>query len=94
MYPRNRRGRPARDPDAPGTAPVFAGDWALVSVLLDLEDDNYVAVRPSGTEPKVKFYMFTYVAAEQLSLLDAAQEEMTERLDAFEKDLKAFADSV
>ncbi len=63
-------------------------------VILDLEDDNYVAVRPSGTEPKVKFYMFTYVAAEQLSLLDAAQEEMTERLDAFEKDLKAFADSV
>ncbi|QDU76989.1 Phosphoglucomutase [Bremerella volcania] len=63
-------------------------------VILDLEEDNYVAVRPSGTEPKVKFYMFTYVAAEQLSLLDAAQEEMEQRLDAFEKDLKAFADSV
>ena len=26
---------------------------------------RYVAVRPSGTEPKVKFYMFTYEAAEQ-----------------------------
>jgi len=63
-------------------------------VILDLEEDNYVAVRPSGTEPKVKFYMFTYVAAEQLSLLEAAQEEMQARLDAFEKDLKAFADSV
>ena len=30
-------------------------------VILDLETDgNYVAVRPSGTEPKVKFYMFAY----------------------------------
>lgn len=63
-------------------------------VILDLEEDNYVAVRPSGTEPKVKFYMFTYVAAEQLSLLSMAQEAMEERLDAFETDLKAFADSV
>ncbi|WP_199590042.1 phospho-sugar mutase [Bremerella cremea] len=63
-------------------------------VILDLEDGNYVAVRPSGTEPKVKFYMFSYVPAEQLSLLDAAQEEMEARLDAFEKDLVAFADSV
>ncbi|MEW4451943.1 phospho-sugar mutase [Bremerella sp. JC817] len=63
-------------------------------VILDLEDDNYVAVRPSGTEPKVKFYMFSYVPAEQLSLMDAAQEEMEARLDAFENDLKAFAESV
>ncbi|MBI1246770.1 phospho-sugar mutase [bacterium] len=63
-------------------------------VILDLEDDNYVAVRPSGTEPKVKFYMFTYVPAEQLSLMDAAQEDMVARLDAFESDLKAFADSL
>ena len=30
-------------------------------VMLDLEaEGNYVAVRPSGTEPKVKFYMFAY----------------------------------
>ncbi len=30
-------------------------------IMLDLaEEGNYFAVRPSGTEPKVKFYMFTY----------------------------------
>jgi phosphomannomutase len=29
-------------------------------VMLDLEGGNSVAVRPSGTEPKVKFYMFAY----------------------------------
>ena len=33
-------------------------------VILDLaEEGHYVAVRPSGTEPKVKFYLFTFVAA-------------------------------
>ena len=30
-------------------------------VMLDLEGEgNYLAVRPSGTEPKVKFYLFAY----------------------------------
>ena len=38
-------------------------------VILDLaEEGHYVAVRPSGTEPKVKFYLFTFVAPEQLHL--------------------------
>ncbi len=33
-------------------------------VMLDLaEEGNFVAVRPSGTEPKVKFYMFAYAPA-------------------------------
>lgn len=61
-------------------------------VILDLaEEGNYVAVRPSGTEPKVKFYMFTYTPAEQLSNLDRAREEMSARMQAFEADLQAFA---
>ena len=64
-------------------------------VILDLaETGNYVAVRPSGTEPKVKFYMFTYVSAEQLSLMDMTQDEMAARIDGFEKDLRAFAEVV
>ncbi|QDU29211.1 Phosphoglucomutase [Anatilimnocola aggregata] len=61
-------------------------------VILDLaEEGNYVAVRPSGTEPKVKFYMFTYTPAEQLADLDRTKEEMAARMQAFEVDLKAFA---
>ncbi|TWT30817.1 phospho-sugar mutase [Blastopirellula retiformator] len=64
-----------------------AGDM----VILDLEEGNYVAVRPSGTEPKVKFYMFTFVEPEQLSLLDMAKEAMAERIAALESELKAFA---
>lgn len=62
-------------------------------VILDLaEEGNYVAVRPSGTEPKVKFYMFTYVPAEQLADLERTKEEMAARMQAFETDLKAFAE--
>ena len=62
-------------------------------VILDLaESDNYIAVRPSGTEPKVKFYMFTYVPAEQLANLGQTKQAMKERLAKFEGDLKAYAE--
>jgi phosphoglucomutase/phosphomannomutase len=64
-------------------------------IILDLaEEGHYVAVRPSGTEPKVKFYLFTFVPAEQLHLLDAARQEMDVRLAAIEADLRALADAV
>jgi phosphoglucomutase/phosphomannomutase len=64
-------------------------------VILDFaEEGNYVAVRPSGTEPKVKFYMFTYVAAEQLHSLDAVRQAMSERIAALEAELKKVAASV
>jgi phosphoglucomutase/phosphomannomutase len=62
-------------------------------VMLDLaEEGNYVAVRPSGTEPKVKFYMFTFVPAEHLADLQQTKEDTVGRLDALERDLRVFAD--
>lgn len=61
-------------------------------VMLDLAaEGNYVACRPSGTEPKIKFYMFTYTPAEQLHDLEQAQEELEARLDQIEADLRQFA---
>ncbi|HEX5102449.1 MAG TPA: phospho-sugar mutase, partial [Pirellulaceae bacterium] len=69
-------------PDAP------TGDM----VILDLATHaHYVAVRPSGTEPKLKFYLFTHVPAEQLHLLDEARVEMDQRLTAIEAELRALA---
>jgi len=60
-------------------------------VFLDLETEgNYVACRPSGTEPKIKFYMFTYTPPEQLSNLDHAKQQLNERLDRMEADLRKF----
>ncbi|HUE74363.1 MAG TPA: phospho-sugar mutase [Pirellulaceae bacterium] len=62
-------------------------------VILDLaEEGNYIAVRPSGTEPKVKFYMFTFVPAEQLHDLRTTKGEMSERMGALERDLKEYAE--
>jgi phosphoglucomutase/phosphomannomutase len=61
-------------------------------VMLDLATEgNYVACRPSGTEPKIKFYLFAYRAPEQLANLDAAKLQLEERLSRLEADLRKFA---
>jgi phosphoglucomutase/phosphomannomutase len=61
-------------------------------VILDLAaEGNYVAIRPSGTEPKIKLYMFTYEPPEQLANLDRAKEMLAERLDGMEADMRKFA---
>ena len=61
-------------------------------IILDFEvDGNYVAIRPSGTEPKIKLYMFAYEAPEQLANLDSAKEKLQERLDQVEADMRKFA---
>jgi phosphoglucomutase/phosphomannomutase len=64
-------------------------------VILDLaEPGNYVAVRPSGTEPKVKFYTFAFVPAEQLADLEQTKTDMKQRLERLEADLRALAAQV
>ncbi len=61
-------------------------------VFLDLATDgNYVACRPSGTEPKIKFYMFAYTPPEQLSNLEVAKSQLVARLNRMEADLRKFA---
>ncbi|MFV2067671.1 MAG: phospho-sugar mutase, partial [Pirellulales bacterium] len=63
-------------------------------VMLDLAKvGNYVAVRPSGTEPKVKFYMFGYEPPEQLADLESTKKELDQRLAAIEGDLRGFAEA-
>lgn len=64
-------------------------------IIMDLaEEGNYVAARPSGTEPKVKYYMFTYVPKENLDDLPATKAAMKKRIDAMQQDLEKFAASV
>jgi phosphoglucomutase/phosphomannomutase len=72
------------------TAPLEGPTGDLV--MIDLaEEGNYVAVRPSGTEPKVKFYLFTFVPAEQLADLEQTKLDMRQRLDRLERDLRDFS---
>ncbi len=61
-------------------------------VMIDLEDEgNYVAIRPSGTEPKVKFYMFAYRAPQSLTDLETAKSDLAGRLESMRSDLRTFA---
>jgi len=77
---------------APGRGPEPLAGPRGDMVILDLAaEGNYVAVRPSGTEPKVKFYMFAYDSPGPSRDLVEIKATQTARLDAMEQDLKAFA---
>jgi phosphoglucomutase len=52
-----------------------------------LEDGTVVSARPSGTEPKIKFYASCCVEAG--GGLDAAKAEAARKLDAIKKDIRA-----
>lgn len=77
--------------DEPGdTVPLDGPTGDLV--ILDLtECGNYVACRPSGTEPKIKFYLFAFEPAENLHDMEDAKADLEKELDAIEADLRAFA---
>lgn len=63
-------------------------------VMLDLKlDGNYFAVRPSGTEPKVKFYMFTYCPPSESEDVNAAKVKLAERLKSLEVDIRKYVAS-
>lgn len=63
-------------------------------VIMDLaEPGNYVAVRPSGTEPKVKFYIFTRLGVDESTDLTAARQRLAVRVDELVADVQAFASS-
>jgi phosphoglucomutase/phosphomannomutase len=60
-------------------------------VMLDLATDgNYVAVRPSGTEPLVKFYLFAYQPPQSIADLNASRARLAAQLEAAEADLRTY----
>ena len=50
---------------------------------------NAVAARPSGTEPKIKFYLFAVAAPGPAAELPATKARLAAQLDAVENDLRA-----
>jgi len=77
-----------------GSSEPITGPEGNLLVFETSIEGNYVAARPSGTEPKVKFYTFTFVPANEISDLNAAKSEMTKRIDGYAADMQAFADQV
>ncbi len=52
------------------------------------------AARPSGTEPKIKFYLFARSDVDGPDSLHAAKEETRKLLDRMEADLGQYIDGV
>jgi phosphoglucomutase/phosphomannomutase len=64
-------------------------------IILDLaEPGNYIAVRPSGTEPKVKFYFFANLPADQSQDLPEANEKLRSRVAELKTAVQAFAKTI
>ena len=89
-------GRPEPYPGVPGDLVIF--DLAgLPDAGARLSDGrfpplgNAVAVRPSGTEPKIKFYLFAVAPPCSAAELPGVKGELTARLDAMERAMRALA---
>ncbi|TWT72905.1 phospho-sugar mutase [Allorhodopirellula solitaria] len=76
--------------ESPNTQPL-AGPTGNLVIMDMIEEGNYVAVRPSGTEPKVKFYIFTRLEANKSQNLEAADTKLVDRIAAIETDVRDFA---
>ncbi len=64
-------------------------------VIFDLEQEgNYVAARPSGTEPKVKFYIFAYESPDRIEDLAATKRALDSRMLSLQNDIRTFAESI
>ena len=52
------------------------------------EDGTIVSVRPSGTEPKIKFYFGVKAPLASVADFDATLEQLDAKIEGIKKDLK------
>ena len=62
-------------------------------LILDFQaDGNYVAVRPSGTEPKIKFYLFVHHPPEDGADIASVGKNLEQRMSDLADDLISYAE--
>ncbi|ULQ53917.1 phospho-sugar mutase [Flavihumibacter fluvii] len=76
-----------------GLNPQTGEEWAIdlpKSNVLQfiLEDDSKISARPSGTEPKIKFYFSVNTVLANAGAFKATEAEMTEKIKGIIADLK------
>lgn len=76
-----------------GTEKLQAPSGNMIVLELDFLG-NAIAVRPSGTEPKVKFYFFAYAPPEQSTDLASARHVLASRISQWSEELQRFAAAV
>ncbi len=77
-----------------GSVESFEGPTGNLLIFDTTIDGNYFAIRPSGTEPKIKLYLFGYHPADQMGDFETTKSEVLDRLDSLANELQAFADRV
>ncbi|MEE2844328.1 MAG: phospho-sugar mutase [Planctomycetota bacterium] len=76
-----------------GSATAFSGPSDNL-LFFELETvGHYVAVRPSGTEPKIKFYTFTRADVESGGSVEKTQDILNAMIQLIEDDLQRFVDA-
>jgi phosphoglucomutase len=53
-----------------------------------LADGSKISARPSGTEPKIKFYFSVHTTINQAGEFDAAWQQLDEKIQRIIKDMK------
>lgn len=86
--------RPVGDYDNELELAMAAARSGDVVVLELAGSGNRVAVRPSGTEPKCKFYMFAAEVPDPTADVAALRNVLDSRLAAVEADLRAYASQI
>jgi phosphoglucomutase/phosphomannomutase len=80
--------------DFSGRSESMAGPRDNLVMLDTQQEGNFVAARPSGTEPKVKFYMFAYAPPGPRMEVEAVRQGHATLLSNWESDLRAFAERI